>query len=258
MPVLFSPKNGSDAVSTGATVDIPSDWSACLWMRKASTVGGQLFSIGGSFLIDCYYSGSTTDRLGLDRKTSGTTSTHQLTGADDGITYSASQWVFIAITQSGRSTPTIYTASPVQSVALGSRTVTVSAAGSGTAATASGDAAYIGNYSGASYALGGDIAWFGFHDVVLTDGEVSEAMYRGFTLRGLQIATELRDSSSLFDISGNGHALTGSGVSDTTDLGPPVNPLWLPMAHGWVPKVAGAAPPPTGNNTRRALLGVGT
>lgn len=258
MAVLFSPKNGTDRVASGATVDTPADWSAYLWMRKASTTGGQLFSINDLFHIDVYYSSSTTDRLHIDRKTDGTAATFNVTAANDGIAYSASQWVFIAITQTGRSTPTVYTASPVQAVALGSRTVTVTAAGTGTATTAASGVAYIGNYSGFSYALGGDIGWFGFHNVVLTAGEIEEAMWRGLTMRGLVLATSLESTTHLYDLSGNAHTLTNTGASDTADAEPPVTPLWLLTEQGWSQR-APTAPPPasTGGRHRRSLVGMG-
>ena len=239
MAVLFDPKNGTDRVATGATVDTPSNWTACMWMRKTSTTGGQLFSIDAAANIDVYYSSSTTDRLTIDRQTDGTTAQFQVTGANDGIAYSASQWVFIAISQTGRSTPTVYTASPVQAVALGTRTVTVANAGTGTATTAANGVAYIGNWSGFDYALGGDIAWFGFHNVILTAGEIEEAMWRGLTTRGLVLATSLESTAKLYDLSGNAHALTNTGAADTSAAEPPVSPLWLPTADGWVPVEAG-------------------
>jgi len=259
MAVLFDPKNDTDRVATGATVDTPSDWTAYMWMRKASTVGGQLFSINALFHIDAYYSSSTTDRLHIDRKTDGTAATFNVTGANDGIAYSASQWVFIAISQTGRSTPTVYTASPVQAVALGTRTVTVSNAGTGTATTAASGVAYIGNYSGFDYALGGDIAWFGFHNVVLTAGEIEEAMWRGLTTRGLVLATSLESTAHLYDLSGNAHTLTATGAADTSAAEPPVYPLWLPTPDGWMPVEPAPPPPPASSGTghRRSLLGVG-
>jgi len=238
--VLLDPKNGSDRIATGATVENALAWSAYAWLRRASTVGGQMFSIGSAD-IDVYWSSSTTDRLTIDRRTSGTSGQWTVTAANDGITYSASQWVFIAVTQNDRGTPVVYTASPVQSVALGGRTVTVGNAGTGTALTGT-SIAYLGNWSGFDYALGGDLAWFGFHNVVLTLAEIEEAMWRGVTLRGLVLASELESTSRLYDLSGNAHTLTNTGAADTADAGPPVTPLWLPTLDGWAQQVAPSGP----------------
>ena len=235
MAVLFDPKGGTDRVATGASVDTPADWSAYFWVRRGSTTAAQFFSLGAGALIDVYISSSTTDRLNIDRVTSGTKSEHNLTAANDGITYSASQWVFVAMTQSGRNVPVFYTASPVQGVALGTRTATTLAAGSGTATTTAGQVMYLGNWNGLDYALGGDLAYFGFHNVILTAGEIEEAMQRGMTLRGLVLATPLESSAALYDLSGNGHTLTGTGVATTADAEPPVVPLWVPTTGGWAP-----------------------
>lgn len=237
MAVLFDPKGGSDVIQTGSTVTTPADWTAYMWFRRASAAeGAQLFAVtGGTYDIDLYYSFSTTNLLLLDRGTDGTGSRHTLSGANAGITYSASQWVFIAITQSGRATPVIRTASPVQSVGLATRTVTVSNAGSGTANSGGSSVLYLGNWDGLDYALGGDLAWFGFHNVILTAGEIEEAMWRGMTLRGRVLTTPLESIANLYDLSGNGHTLTNSGASDTAAAAPPVTPLWLPTAEGWVP-----------------------
>lgn len=251
MPVLFDPKNGTDRIATGATVENSSAWSAYAWIRKASTVGGQIFSLGTAD-VDVYYSGSTTDRLTIDRRTSGTSGQWQVTGANDGITYSSTQWVFIGISQNARDTPVVYTASPVQSVTIGTRTVTVAAAGTGTEVTGT-TTAYIGNWSGFDWALGGDIAWFGYHNVVLTAAEFEEAMWRGFTLRSAELLVTLEDTSHLYDLSGNAHTLTNTGASDTSNAAPPVIPLWLPTAEGWVPVEPGAEP----SSTLRLLASTG-
>ena len=241
MAVLFDPKNGTDRVASGAAIAATSTWSAYWWMRRASTTGGQPWSLGTTAAqIEVYYSASTADRMTIYRRTSGTAGNWTVQGADDGFAYSASQWVFVAVTQSGISTPTVYTASPVQSVALATRTVGVGTTPTGSATTPATETMFLGNWSGFDYALGGDLAWFGFHNVVLTAGEIEEAMWRGFTLRGAVLLTPLESTSKLYDLSGNAHTLTNTGAADTADAKPPVHPLWVPTDGGWAPKAAAA------------------
>lgn len=241
MPVTFGPVAGTDRIDCGAR-NSTSTWSLYGWWRRASGTRGQFFSISnGTEEIGVYISSSTTDRLTIDRATSGTGGQWQVTGANDRITHSATQWVFLAITQSGIGTPVVYTASPAQSVALGTCTVTTAVSPTGTANTSVGSAhLYLGNWSGFDYALAGDMAWWGFHNVVLTQGEIQEAMDRGYTHRGLVFATSLESTSVLFDLSGNAASMTNTGAADLTTTDAPVVPKWI-QTDGWFVQQAATA-----------------
>lgn len=256
MPVTLDPRNGSDRIAISG-LSIPSDYSVYAWIRRAppGTNGGQPWGMGASFDIDHYWNGSN-ENFTMNRKSSGTTGAWEVQVADRRITWSASQWVFWGITQSGVSTPKVYSYSPAQGVSFGECTVTVSTAGTGTATTTGSQTLYIGNYAGADYCIGGDMAWFGFHNVVLTAGEMQEAAERGYVNRGRVVVSDLRDTTNLFDLSGNANTLTNTGGASLTTTDAPVLPGWLDTAVTWVPAAA-STPAPSSDPRRRMLLGVG-
>jgi hypothetical protein len=234
MPVTLAPAGGSDRVTSGASHNAPTNWTVCGWFRRASGVAaGELISLskaGPVEQIGVFWSSSTADRLHIDRLTSSVPGRYQVLQANLGVTLSASKWVFLAVTQAGTANPTVYTACPADGVALASRTITVAQAPTGTADTTAGNI-YYGNWVGLDYSLAGDLAWWGFHNVVLTVAEIEEAMWRGLTLRGLMEASSLESTTRLFDLSGGAATLTGTGLADV-EANPPVHPLWVPTARG--------------------------
>ncbi len=80
-------------------------------------------------------------------------------------------------------------------------------------------------------ALGGNcrIAWVGLHNVVLTQEEIGEAMYRGFTMRGLVGCWPLFGDATEADLSGNkfNGTVTGTAIVE----GPPITPPWYRSIH---------------------------
>lgn len=232
MPILVDPKSGTDVVQTDFVLPIDTDWSWYGWLRRPSTTSGQPMSMGSGHLVDFYYSSSTADRMTLDRVTSGTMGRWRVNAADDRVTYSASSWVWIGVTQAGIATPKVYTAQPASGVDFGACTVTTATTPTGSASTGTGQRYYIGNWSGLDYALGGDLAWVGFHNVALTEGEMREAYLRGFTLRSPVLLSTLESTSRLFDLSGRASTLTNSGAADSTAPNPPLNPVWRRSGAG--------------------------
>lgn len=83
------------------------------------------------------------------------------------------------------------------------------------------------NPGGGAFATGGSQAHYGFHNVVLTPGEVVAAMRFGFTPRGLLGAWPLLGGSPEVDISGLKKAGTVTGT--TVVPGPPIVPSLIPM-----------------------------
>lgn len=70
-------------------------------------------------------------------------------------------------------------------------------------------------------ALNGDMAWGGWHNVVLTAGELHEAMWRGMTLRGLIDHRPMWTTTEIADLSGSANAGTTSGSVATVAAAPP-------------------------------------
>lgn len=235
MPINFNAT--ADKVARTGTLVGTTGWSVYGWFRRASTTGGEFFShsSGTAEIVGIYWSNSTTDRLTIDRCNSAGALASQwtVTQANLGITLSASKWFFLAITQTGTSTPIVYTMDPSASPVLGSRTVST-AVGPGTPDTTNARSIYFGNWVAADYGLTGDMAWWGYHNVVLTLGELYEAAWRGMTTRGLVVASPLESSSVLTDLSGSPATLTGTGLADVSSA-PPVTPLWVPTLDGWAP-----------------------
>lgn len=217
MPITIDPKAGADHVLADSTVPAPDAWSVYFWFRKATGTQGQWFSVGTSLgHIESYVSGGVADRWTLDRLCASNTAQWNCTVANQGVTYNGADWIFMAVTQVGNATPKLYTACPAQSVVLASRTVTTAVAPSGAATTSAGEDFYIGNYEGLDYALGGDMAYLGYHNVELSQAEIKDAMARGYVQRGLVFATPLASASSIVDVSNDGYTFTGSGISDAS------------------------------------------
>jgi hypothetical protein len=68
----------------------------------------------------------------------------------------------------------------------------------------------------------GELDWIALHDVVLTSGEVTEAMTYGYAERGIVGLWELDASSPVTDLSGNGNHLTVGGTPSVVS-GPTVS-----------------------------------
>lgn len=77
-----------------------------------------------------------------------------------------------------------------------------------------------------SFAAGGSQAYYGFHNVVLTQGEVNAAMRFGWTPRGCMGAWPMLGDSPEIDISGAKRSGTVTGT--TVVAGPPIIPTLLP------------------------------
>lgn len=77
-----------------------------------------------------------------------------------------------------------------------------------------------------------------FHNVVLTQGEILEHMWRGFTPRGCYASWLLLGDSPEPDLSGNGRSGTVTGT--TVAGGPPIYPSLLRLSAGESPVLAAA------------------
>lgn len=219
----------TDRIRFGTAITPTTTWSFYTWFRRASTTLGEFMSLDGATgggKIGVWWDFSNADRLQVDRYTTGGVAACRdyVTQANLGITLSASKPFFVAVTQNGNASPTVYTASPTDGVALATRTTTNAVSG-GTPDTSTSCTMTWGNWRDNDYALPGDMEWAGFHNVVLTAGEIEEAMWRGMTMRGLVLASWMEDASHLYDLSGNANAMTGTGLVDAA-VQAPVIPWW--------------------------------
>ena len=215
--------------NTAGDFDCPAAMSIYFWFRGAFTTAYQNFLfINGA--LDFYWDRSVggSDRIFFSRSFTGTDSTWRLDQADYGVTPSTSTWTFLAVTHANSTAdPSWYMAQATDSGPV-ARTHSGGTSPTGSPESPTGAAIHIGNYSDDSTSLGGDMAYFGLHNVELTEGELSEAMWRGMTTRGLVLATPMFGTTDVDDVSGNGLALTANGNATTVNEAPPVLPLWVP------------------------------
>lgn len=112
----------------------------------------------------------------------------------------------------------------------------------------------IGCYTNDALSIGGTLAYFSIHNVVLTQGEVIEAMHYGFTPRGLTFLVPLWGDTAEMDLIGR---LSGTVTGATVSAGPPVRyGLMPPPGYGnsYVVDVA----PPAGARPTLMMTGVGS
>lgn len=261
MAVTFPTGGGDACLHTAADIAAPTALTLYFWYRGVfSNSAGQFrnfCSLGSGPSFDFYFD-DTPDRIILDRDFSGTNGSWTMAAANYGVTPSTTSWNWLAVTQDGTTGVAVWYHSNGSSAGPVSRTNTTGATPSGTIVTGGTHALHIGNWSGHDAAHTGDIAWFGYHNVVLTAQELAEAMWRGMAFRGLVRAYPLFGVSDSPDLSGNAASLSANGTPTTTAVGPPVMPVWINPIP-WLPMAEAEEEPPaaTTGRKRRTLVGVG-
>lgn len=247
MPLTIPTAGSTSGLARSASdLTVPSAWTFYCWYRKAAIAeiaNFASFGVPGDPEIDIYFRSSDTGGIRIERYGSGTRGQWSVAGSV--LNHSATGWRFIAFTQSGLSTPACYQGNPsAGDTAPVAKTVTVTTAPTGTESTLTnrypvyGNSLFSATYDGA---FNGDMAWAGWHNVVLTLGELTEAMWRGMTLRGLIDHRPMWSTTDKADLAGTGDAGTINGSVSTLDVGPPVRPLWLCTDLAWAPQEAPTA-----------------
>lgn len=264
MSINFPTAGSTSALYRSSTdLSVPSNWSFYCWYRRANAASIDnfgSFGVAGDPEIDIYWRSGSAGAINLDRYTSGTRGRWEVTAANMVHTPAATKWLFFAITQSGTGTPVVYHSDPASDAGPVSRTVTTSISPSGTASTlASRRPVYANSWFSATFdaALNGDMAWAGWHNVVLTPGELHEAMWRGMTLRGLIDHRPMWTATDIADLSGSANAGTTSGSVATVAAAPPVVPLWVPTESEFA-LIKSGTPPVVPTIRMLASAGVGT
>jgi hypothetical protein len=204
------PNGTNQKVVTGA-FSIPSAFSIYYWHKNVDT-NGLMWGFAGDVLRSGWSTGSI---IALSRvfATSGFVTSTVTPGA------TLTNWNHWCWTHDGTTAgPTFYiNGAPV------ALTSTWAAAG---AADTTSRALTIGCHPTGSFAAGGSQAYYGFHNVVLTQSEVIAAMRFGWTPRGCIGAWPLLGDNPELDISGLKKAGTLTGT--TVVAGPPIMPSLIP------------------------------
>lgn len=249
--------NSTDVLLTSATFSRPATFSGYCWAKnpRTDTIGGRAWEFGITVPVANAFFRAGAAALAWDftAEFSTTGGAYRLLDSAHGATLA--NWNHYAIVYDGgnvANVPTLY----VNGVPYTMSQITAAVGTYSTGASV----LHIGNRTAANRSLGssagaGQIAHVGFNNVLLTAGEVAQAMYHGFTPRGLYGYWPIHGSDSP-EANHAGAAATAAVTGTTVVSNPPIQAgmFALPMTR------YGANPPAdaVGGTTRnRTLLGVG-
>jgi hypothetical protein len=238
VPVNFAAASTQAVRRAAADLTAPSDWTFCCWYRwNAAAANRNVTSFGeGSTLpIDIYFGSAEAGRIIIDRETGNETARWWVTAANMVHVGNGVKWLFLAITQVGTNTPTVYHSDPAVDSWPTSRTVTTSIAPTAAGLTPGSVRPHYGNDPSFGFALGGDLAYVSWYDVALTEGELRTVMWRGYVLRSVLDARPLWNTSLIYDLSGSGDVGALNGTPTDALGGPPTRTPSLLNRRGLTP-----------------------